>query len=262
VVIHTTETRTLPGYRKGATAPHLTYAPASRKWWQHTDLDVAARALRNLDGGIQTNRDGAWQVEVICYSNKTIADQVGGLWVGSLLPHAYADLAAFCTWAGVPATWPGRAAGSYAAANAPGFRLTPAEWDAFAGVCGHQHVPENDHWDPGAFDWAQLMAAMGGQEGDGPVWTRDLDEAGWRALARAGIAAGGEAAVVDYWVVKGAQRTLAEHQAASASMLPLMLARLARQVDDPEGGSGAIDAEARAAAAKANQTLARIRSVI
>jgi hypothetical protein len=53
--------------------------------------------------------------------------------------------------------WPGKQALSYTEANAAGFRMSPTEWDSFNGVCGHQHVPENTHWDPGAFDWTRLL---------------------------------------------------------------------------------------------------------
>lgn len=157
VVLHTTETRTLPGYQGGATAPHLTFAPASRVWYQHTELDVAARALRNEAGGEETNRDGALQVEIICYSAKNIAEGVNGLWVGDLSQAALDELREFIEWATVPIVWPGRQAFSYSQANEPGFRLTLANWDAYNGVLGHQHVPENTHWDPGALDWAYLM---------------------------------------------------------------------------------------------------------
>lgn len=157
VVLHTTETRTVPGYQSGAVAPHLTFAPASRQWYQHTELTTAARALRNEAGGAQTNRDSALQVEIVCYSAKATAEQVGGLWVGNLTKEALDDVRALIEWTGVPLEWPGHQALSYAEANKVGFRLTQAEWDKYAGVVGHQHVPENDHWDPGALDWAYLM---------------------------------------------------------------------------------------------------------
>jgi LysM repeat protein len=35
--------------------------------------------------------------------------------------------------------------------------MTFAQWLRFRGVCGHQHVPENDHRDPGAIDINKLM---------------------------------------------------------------------------------------------------------
>lgn len=162
IVLHTTETRTLPGYNRGKSAPHLTYDPRTRKWWQHTDLLKPARSLRDAAGGVRTNRDQALQLEIICYSAKSIGDSVGGLWVGHLTAVQLADIAEWLAWCsvqfGVKMRWPGRQALSYAEANSRGFRMRPAVWDAWDGIAGHQHVPEgNNHWDPGAIDWGALM---------------------------------------------------------------------------------------------------------
>lgn len=173
VVLHTTETSGLPGYSNGYSAPHLTYDPRSRKWVQHTSLLVASRALRNASGGAQTNRDRAIQVEIICYSNKPLADQYHYRdWVGDLMPDALRDIREFLLWTatefGVKMRWPGKAALSYAQANAPGFKMTSSQWDAWDGVCGHQHVPEgNTHWDPGALAWGALL-------GDQEIETEDF----------------------------------------------------------------------------------------
>jgi hypothetical protein len=35
--------------------------------------------------------------------------------------------------------------------------MKPDEWKMFSGWCGHQHVPNNDHTDPGAIDIDSLM---------------------------------------------------------------------------------------------------------
>jgi hypothetical protein len=41
--------------------------------------------------------------------------------------------------------------------------MSAAKWTSFTGHCGHQHVPENLHGDPGAFPMvAILTAAKGG----------------------------------------------------------------------------------------------------
>lgn len=163
IVLHTTETSGLPSYSGGYSAPHLTYDPRSRVWYQHTSLLVAARALRNASGGAQTNRDQALQVEIICYSDRSkTVGYSNRLWVGELPDTAYADLREFIDWAsvvfGVKKRWRGKQAFSYAEANAPGYKFTQEEWDAWDGVCGHQDVPEgNTHWDPGALNWHLLM---------------------------------------------------------------------------------------------------------
>lgn len=35
--------------------------------------------------------------------------------------------------------------------------MSNATYDKYNGILGHKHVPENDHWDPGAFDWRKLL---------------------------------------------------------------------------------------------------------
>jgi len=157
VVLHTTETRGIPGYNDGRYAPHMTYSPRSRTFYQHTEFTVAARALKNGAGGVQTNRDSALQLEIICYSNKSMAERVNGLPVNRLSHDNLDDIRDFILWTGVDLSWPGRKALSYGQANATGFRLSGPAWDNYSAVCGHQHVPENTHWDPGDFDWDYLI---------------------------------------------------------------------------------------------------------
>lgn len=191
LVLHTTETEGLPGYAAGLTAPHITYDPRRREWTQHTEFDRAARALRNMTGGVETNRARALQVEIICYSAKHIADDqpLERTWVGDLDDLAYADLNEFIRWAGVEfgvqRIWPGRQAFNYDQANEPGFRFNGTDWYGFGGVCGHQHVTENTHWDPGAIDWSKLMDGPNGE----PNWDEVSDWAkpAWTAAHEAGL---------------------------------------------------------------------------
>jgi hypothetical protein len=37
-------------------------------------------------------------------------------------------------------------------------RMTPQQFARYEGVCGHQHVPENDHGDPGLFPIGRYLA--------------------------------------------------------------------------------------------------------
>jgi hypothetical protein len=164
IVLHTTETRGVPGYGYGATAPHVTYYPRLRRFYQHTEFDGAARALKNLSGGVQTNRDSVIQLEIVCYSDKRVADlyaSSGALWVGDLSSGHLDDIRGFLQWTaaefGIEWKWPGKQAYSSYGANRTGFRMAPAEWDAYNGIAAHQHVPENTHWDTGALDWGTLM---------------------------------------------------------------------------------------------------------
>jgi hypothetical protein len=63
--------------------------------------------------------------------------------------------------------------------NEGGQRMSGAEWNDFKGVCGHTHVPENDHGDPGAIDFAQLIkyakeAPDAKDDGQDEDWTARL----------------------------------------------------------------------------------------
>lgn len=185
--LHTTEGRTVPGYSGGGSAPNLTALPdfgAQRlRWYQHFDIDRSSRALRNLSGGVETNSLNVVQVELVgtCdYSHRASWDGriAGRDYVYWADPPAWAvrDLAAFLRWLNTnhgvplsgPSMWltygpdsrrPGITPASYGASPA---RMTFAQWNGFKGVCGHQHVPENDHGDPGSLPMAAILAAAKG----------------------------------------------------------------------------------------------------
>jgi hypothetical protein len=171
---HTTEGTSLPTYDGGSMAPNLTAVPdfaAKRlKWYQHFNFDTSSRALVNLAGGVQTNTLNVCQVEIVgtCdpSSHKKWAS-TPHLYTPELPDWAIRDLAAFAKWAhdqhGVPLTsgvtfkaYPG----SYGTSN--GVRMSASKWTAFSGHCGHQHVPENLHGDPGLFPMAAILAAAAG----------------------------------------------------------------------------------------------------
>lgn len=191
VVLHTTEGRTLPGYGGGGSAPNLTAVPdlAAKKlrWFQHFDIETSSRALVNKAGGVATNTLNVCQVELV----GTCDPVTHAKWGTS--PHVYwpeapewalAEVAAFLRWMheqhGVPLTgpkaWPAYPS-SYGATAA---RFTFAEWNAFAGVCGHMHVPENSHGDPGALDFTRLLAlAKGATEEDDMPTVEEIAKAVW-----------------------------------------------------------------------------------
>jgi hypothetical protein len=185
IVWHSTEGRTLPSYDGGALAPNLTAVPdfAARRlvWYQHFDFDTSSRALVNKAGGVQTNTLNVTQVEIVGTCDPTTHTKWGStphLYMPELPDWAIRDLGAFARWAheqhGVPLSsglmfkaYPA----SYGNSNV---RMTSAQWTAFKGHCGHQHVPENDHGDPGSFPMAAILtAAKGGttqpQEDDMPT---------------------------------------------------------------------------------------------
>ncbi|WP_432034699.1 hypothetical protein [Streptomyces antibioticus] len=202
VVLHTTEGRSLPSYGGGASAPTLTAVPdlAARKlkWYQHFDIDTSARALVNAPGGVETNTLNVCQVELV----GTCDPSTRSAWLGQGLvqdedfvfwPKApgwlLAGVAEFLAWmhaqhavplAG-PAKWPAYP-GSYG--NGGGQRMTFAQWNGFRGVCGHMHVPENTHGDPGAIDFTRLIAlAKGTDIEEDPMagfTAQEIHDAVWR----------------------------------------------------------------------------------
>jgi len=171
VVLHTTEGSALPGYGGGSSAPNLTAVPdlaaKKLKWYQHFDIETSSRALVNLRGGVETNTLNVCQVELV----GTCDPKTHAKWQKAGQAHVYwpdapdwalQGIARFLAWMheehGVPLSgpksWPAYPT-SYASGG--GQRMTAAQWKAFKGVCGHMHVPENVHGDPGAVDFARIV---------------------------------------------------------------------------------------------------------
>lgn len=173
LLLHTTETKGVPGYQTGQLAPHVTWSPRSLRFYQHFPFTRPSEALATFDN------DMVIQVEMICYSAKNIADEVGGLWVGNLTPEQLAQLAEFCRWVmghlNIPPIWPKKQALSYTAANTTGFRMTAEIFRAWSGLLGHQHAPyPNRHWDPGAFPWTRFMPLLEQPGDDMPLTPEDI----------------------------------------------------------------------------------------
>jgi hypothetical protein len=214
VCLHTTEGRTLPSYGGGGSAPNLTAVPdfgARRlRWYQHFDIDVSSRALRNLAGGVETNTLNVCQVELV----GTCDPHTHAAWAG--VEHIYwpqapdwalTELAAFLAWMNAqhavplsgPDDWPAYPS-SYGSTSA---RMTNAQWTNFEGVCGHLHVPENLHGDPGSIDFPKLIAlAKGGTIEEDPmagITKADIYDAVWKTDAVAAPKDAPDAATNPAW---------------------------------------------------------------
>ncbi|WP_282790942.1 hypothetical protein [Streptomyces sp. CC224B] len=193
IVWHSTEGTSLPSYGGGASAPNFTAKPdfqAKRLvWYQHFDFDVSSRALMNRSGGVETNTLNACQVEIV----GTCDPATHAKWVRAGYPHLYIpelpdwairDLGAFARWAhdkhGVPLS-SGLTFKAYPSSYGnSSVRMSHSRWLNFKGHCGHQHVPENDHGDPGDFPMAAILnAAKGGttppKEDDVPLTKADVN---------------------------------------------------------------------------------------
>jgi hypothetical protein len=143
--------------------------------WQHISLDRTARALRHPAGTPETNHMGAHciQIECVTYIGDQPAHGVVGN-KGKLPPSLMAALAGLvreivATLGNInidefPALWSDRDSHGETARQ----RLTEQQWESFNGICGHQHVPHNTHWDPGALDISSFVKLVkGGSAGSG-----------------------------------------------------------------------------------------------
>lgn len=143
-ILHTTEgsgdaTETLD---TNGDHPHF-QVERSGRITQYIAVSEAAKALKHT--GVETNRAHALQIEV-------------------------------CGFAAHPGDWPAvqkaavrkvmrfieANAGVERASHVPfvadsSQRLSDSAWIAAKGWLGHQHVPDNDHWDPGAIDIDALL---------------------------------------------------------------------------------------------------------
>jgi hypothetical protein len=156
-VLHTTEARdytpSQQNYYGHSDPPHFTVARDSQgtvKVYQHYSIRVSSRALVHKTGMLDTNRMGAIQIEI----GWTAADIVA-------VPLDMKDaLRQLMRWieqqTGVQKVHP-PFLGSNAYGEGSPSRMSTGEWSAFNGWCGHQHVPENVHWDPGTIDIAYLL---------------------------------------------------------------------------------------------------------
>ncbi|MEU0847745.1 hypothetical protein ABZ387_07220 [Streptomyces flaveolus] len=173
IVWHTTEGTSLPSYDGGSSAPNFTARPnfaAKRlEWFQHFDFDVSSRALVNRAGGVETNTLNVVQVEIVGTCDPATHKKWGNtphLYTPELPDWAIRDLAAFAKWAhdqhGVPLT-SGVTFKAYPSSYGnSSVRLSNTAWSNYRGHCGHQHVPENDHGDPGALPMAAILARAKG----------------------------------------------------------------------------------------------------
>lgn len=152
-VIHKTQVRgdynpRIDGtYFGGASPPHATVA--ANGIFQHIDTRRGSYALVNSPGGVETNTDHVIQCEVMGMSEDgdidepTLVNLISWMrWVEVTHGVAYA----FIPFHDRDDVW----------AN----RLTFTEWYEFEGWCGHQHVPENDHWDPGLIPTDRLFPVI------------------------------------------------------------------------------------------------------
>jgi hypothetical protein len=165
LLLHSTEGGSIAGavaaYEKNNSWPTLTVDMPERRIAQHNAGTVAARALRNEAGGVQTNREGTVliQVEIVGFAGtpSSLGSDDDWAWFGRTVFAWARDLGVpmrRANFMAYPASY-GKSA----------VRMTAGEWDAFSGILGHQHAPENSHGDPGDVN-RQVDIAIAAAGGD------------------------------------------------------------------------------------------------
>lgn len=156
-VLHTTEGSNWPDYAGGSMAPTFTVFPG-RGVRQHFPVNMSARALQHPSGTVPTNTLNVVQVECV----GTCAKGGPGLFWPGAADADMAELAQLVAW--LAREWPiplttGVEFVPYPASygTRAAQRMTAAAWLGYSGWAGHQHVPNNDHGDPGAFPTGRLL---------------------------------------------------------------------------------------------------------
>ncbi len=159
LIVHTTESNSSPSAAQNVAAyllrknlpSHQVYDPAYDNAEVLLPWAFPAKALRNLAGGVETNRrDNVFQVEIVAWAG-TIHEQ-SDTWYRNLAQYLYRC----CAETGTPWVFPCKfQSASYEYRHVT--RLSFREWLTADGVYGHCHVPENEHWDPGLLDVERLQ---------------------------------------------------------------------------------------------------------
>jgi len=140
VVWHTTQGSSYPRttYERTGGVPHYTI-DRDGTIYQHYRNSHYSRALLNLPGGVETNLDGAIQVEIVGYAGEKVTKAQRA---------SITRLSAFFTAEGIPGVWLNGAPTKTKHRLVGVEKMSLVRWDFGSGHCGHIDVPENNHWDP------------------------------------------------------------------------------------------------------------------
>lgn len=161
LVLHTTETDggALTMAKTHPWSPHVWCDPESKEKYQTIALNRSAYALAHPRGTIETNAMKAIQVEIV---GRAATTQDWPLeWYDWLAVEVVGPL---CKAMGinhnnVEATY-GAGQGIVLASKSSRVRMSEAKWRTFNGICCHQHVPVNDHWDCGDFNIERIVQTL------------------------------------------------------------------------------------------------------
>ncbi|BDT87373.1 hemopexin repeat-containing protein [Nocardia cyriacigeorgica] len=151
-VLHTTEGTNLSGALATLDAkkawPHITIEPDTLTIVQHYPFSRGARAL--TDHGSPQNAARCIQIEIVGFASQTQD------WAPERLAFIREVIRQIEDLVPIPRT---SGLSFLGGGDHPANRMSVDSWRRFSGWCGHQHVPGNTHWDPGALDIDALLSA-------------------------------------------------------------------------------------------------------
>ena len=149
IVHHTTEGSTAEGAFTALGSAHSDshFVVDDRHIYQLIDTSEASRSLRNQEGGVQTNKDSAIQIEMVGRAGAPKNRDTLALqrklcrWLEEV--HEISPI-----WPnGYPKTF--KKVSGKIGQDPGGHNRDAKTWDTVSGHYGHSQVPENTHWDPG-----------------------------------------------------------------------------------------------------------------
>ncbi|MGV9988595.1 hypothetical protein ACWDUY_32155, partial [Streptomyces olivaceus] len=124
-------------------------------------------------------------------------------------------------------------------------RMSNAKWSSFKGHCGHQHVAENAHGDPGLLPMAEILARAAGTttpQEEGPmagITKQDIYDAVWRTDAVPAPATAADRAKNPTWWAQSFLTDIGDKVRSMDARLTAQSAVIDKLVDAVAAGPGA-----------------------
>lgn len=161
LLLHTTEGPTLQGaiaaLRAKSAWSHFIYDPKTDHLVQCVSMNRAAKSLKSGGNFGRTNAARVIQVEIVGYAHEApfwsaeINHRIG-LMIRRIANQVPFDVS-------MPVQFYGDRSGFTVASKYARQRMSWTTWYRFNAICGHQHAPNNDHWDPGEIQVNQILSA-------------------------------------------------------------------------------------------------------
>lgn len=157
IVLLTTEMTTSKDsfklYEENKASPHLTIAIDSGEIYQHLPFSAISEGSEKI---INNPLADGETVAVGIIGQSANVSSYPSAWLSNL-GNLLFDLISGFLISGIAPKFHGTELANILDLNAPQ-RFSRAQWQQFSGICGMQHVPEVNRWDPGALDINKILS--------------------------------------------------------------------------------------------------------